>query len=978
MPLTRPRASQRAPFVILAFVIAFGLIASAARGRDKVPPAVPTNLSLVSVGVSELGLSWNPSPGADLYLVFVDGRQVASVDGRQVGSTGSPEFRFTGLACGTSFELGVAAMDHAGGGATSDRARVVAATAPCRDTQPPTAASGLRQVSGDAKSITFSWDASTDNVGVAGYHVHQGGTTIATVQTTSYTYAPSLLVCGSTYGLAVEAFDASGNRAPASVVVLTSAACGDTSAPTTPTNLHIGTTTQTSLSVSWTASKDNVGVERYLIAGGASPGTTTGTTHDALGLTCGTSYRLQVSARDAAGNTSSPAEVVASTSPCPTPPSGGTGDRQPPTAPTGLLSSGTTASSLLLAWTSSTDNVGVTGYAVFRDGTQVGTTPVAGYTVGNLTCGKSYTVGVEAYDAAGNRSSRSQAVVSTTPCPDPTKPTPPQVSLAGKTDTTVSLIWTPGVDNVGVAAYQLYKNGVGFHGNRVVGTSYTFTGLLCGATYDLGVTAVDAAGNESAMSSITVATDVCAAVVKPPAPTALTISKVTETSLTASWTSGGGTTAGYGVYLGTTTVKSAQSETTYTFTGLTCGIPYRVGIDAYDAAGNRSSLLSLDAKTAACTGSPPPPPPSSSSTALVVSTNGADTNPCTSVLPCRSFGRAYKAAAPGATVLVMAGTYPGQEISDDPAKQSGAPVVFQPSGGAVTVNGTLDFGQDQFNRLGPKGVTIKDMTITYLHAWAGSERLTWENIDAVHFDMDAVDSVVRGGDYGPCQAPRDDPSCLSRVLGNARNVLVENASFHDITSTDLGNFHVDGFAVFGGANVTLRNNKFYGNMITNIRVQNCCGNTPISNLVIENNWFAPPLQGDGVSINANGIDIDNNVPGLKIRFNSFAEGGYPQITASQSDAELTGNLFTNATCASGARYSYNVFKPWSETQGQGACGSTDKKVSTLGYASGGYALASDSPAIDAVPSSVGCPQQDLQGTSRPLGAACDAGATEVR
>jgi chitodextrinase len=971
MHLSRPRATQRVPLVILALVIAFGLVASVARGRDKVPPTVPTNLSLVSVGVSELGLSWNPSPDADGYQLFLDGRQTASVDARQVVSAGAARFLFTGLACGKSFELGVAATDHGGG--TSDRARVVAATAPCRDTQPPTAASGLRQVSGDAKGITFAWDPSTDNVGVAGYRVVLAGTTIATVQTTSYTYAPSLLLCGSTYELAVVAFDASGNTAPASLVVLRSAACGDTIAPTTPTNLHVGTTTQTSLSISWNASKDNVGVERYLIAGGASPATTTGTSHDALGLKCGTSYTLQVSARDAAANTSPPAAVVASTSPCPTTSGGRSGDTQPPSAPTGLLSSSTTASSVLLAWTSSTDNVGVTGYAVFRDGTQIGTTPVAGYTAGNLACGKSYTVGVEAYDAAGNRSARAQAVVSTTPCPDPTKPSAPQVSLAGKTDTTVSVVWQPGIDNVGVVAYQLYKNGLGFHNNRVVGTTYTFTGLQCGTTYDLGVTAVDAVGNESARSSITVATDVCATVVKPPAPTALTISNVTETSLTASWTSGGGTTVGYGVYLGTTTAKSAQTQTTYTFTGLTCGIPYRVGVDAYDAAGNRSSRLSLDAKTAACTSSPPP-----SGTALAVSPNGSDTNPCTQALPCRSFGRAYKAAAPGATVLVMAGTYPGQEISDDPAKQTGAPVVFQPSGGAVTVNGTLDFGQDQFNRLGPKGVTIKDMTITYLHAWAGSERLTWENIDAVHFDMDAVDSVVRGGDYGPCQAPRDDPSCLSRVLGNARNVLVENASFHDITSTDLANFHVDGFAVFGGANVTLRNNRFYGNMITNIRVQNCCGNTPISNLVIENNWFAPPLQGDGVSINANGIDIDNNVPGLRIRFNSFAEGGYPQITASQSDAELTGNLFTNATCASGVRYAYNVFKPWSETQGQGACGSTDKKVSTLGYASGGFGLLSTSPAIDAVPSSVGCPQQDLLGTSRPLGAACDAGASEVR
>ena len=54
-------------------------------------------------------------------------------------------------------------------------------------------------------------------------------------------------------------------------------------------------------------------------------------------------------------------------------------------------------------------------------------------------------------------------------------------------------------------------------------------------------------------------------------------------------------------------------------------------------------------------------------------------------------------------------------------------------------------------------------------------------------------------------------------------------------------------AIFGGRNITIRGTKFYGNMITNIRVQNCCGNTPVGNLTVENNWFGPPLQGDGVS-----------------------------------------------------------------------------------------------------------------------------------
>ena len=369
-----------------------------------------------------------------------------------------------------------------------------------------------------------------------------------------------------------------------------------------------------------------------------------------------------------------------------------------------------------------------------------------------------------------------------------------------------------------------------------------------------------------------------------------------------------------------------------------------------------------------------------SGSAVYVALGGSDSSPCTQAQPCLTFGRAYKAAASGATVFVGGGTYPGQEIDNDPAKPlDGAPVVFQPSGGGVTVAGTINFGQEQFDRLGPKGVTVRDMKVTYLRAWPGSERLLWENVDVVHWDMVAVNSTVRNVDAGPCQAPRDDPSCLSRIFGASRDVTVEDSSFHNVTSTDLANYHVDGMAVFGGENITIRRSKFYANMITNIRVQNCCGNLPIKNLVLENNWFAPSLQGDGVSTNANGVDIDSNVPGLRLRFNSFAEGSYPQLAA-QADAQLTGNLYTNVSCQAGVTYDYNVVIPWSENTGQTPCG-TDKKTSSFGYVSASgldYHLTAGSPAIDYVP--VGsCPALDIDRTARSEGVAagaCDAGGDE--
>lgn len=93
---------------------------------------------------------------------------------------------------------------------------------------------------------------------------------------------------------------------------------------------------------------------------------------------------------------------------------GSGGDTTPPSSPTGLTASGTTSSSATLSWGASTDNVGVAGYDVYRNGTQVGSTTATSYTDTGLAPSTSYTYTVKAYDAAGNVSAASTAVTITT------------------------------------------------------------------------------------------------------------------------------------------------------------------------------------------------------------------------------------------------------------------------------------------------------------------------------------------------------------------------------------------------------------------------------------------------------------------------------------------------------------------------------------------------------------------------------------
>ncbi len=92
----------------------------------------------------------------------------------------------------------------------------------------------------------------------------------------------------------------------------------------------------------------------------------------------------------------------------------GTPDTQAPTAPTGLASSGVTSTTATLSWTASTDNVGVTGYNVYQNGTLLGTTTGTTYSVTGLTAATTYSFYVTANDAAGNVSAASSTLSVTT------------------------------------------------------------------------------------------------------------------------------------------------------------------------------------------------------------------------------------------------------------------------------------------------------------------------------------------------------------------------------------------------------------------------------------------------------------------------------------------------------------------------------------------------------------------------------------
>lgn len=90
-------------------------------------------------------------------------------------------------------------------------------------------------------------------------------------------------------------------------------------------------------------------------------------------------------------------------------------DGTPPSTPQNLSAIANGPTLVALSWSAATDNVGVTSYQVFRNGTQVGMPPAPAFQDATVSPSTSYVYTVAAEDAAGNVSPQSSSVLVTTP-----------------------------------------------------------------------------------------------------------------------------------------------------------------------------------------------------------------------------------------------------------------------------------------------------------------------------------------------------------------------------------------------------------------------------------------------------------------------------------------------------------------------------------------------------------------------------------
>jgi chitodextrinase len=545
---------------------AAGPVTSPAKLRaDVSPPTTPSNVR-ASVSGSTVTVTWNASSddvGVSGYEVLRNGVLTQTV-------TSGLSAVLTLQPANVDLSYQVRAFDVAGNRSNASAPVVVRVLGP--DTVKPTLPTNLVATVQANATVVLGWTASTDDRGVTGYDVFRNGVVVATVPTAGATLTAQPTNTNLNYQ--VQAFDAAGNRSTKTASVVVNI---DATNPKAPTNLAATVQPNATVALTWTASTDNVGVAKYAIwRNGVEIQQVTATSASLTAQPTNSNLNYQVQAIDAAGNRSlKTASVLVNI------------DTTNPKVPTNLTATVKADKSVVLTWTASTDNVAVTSYAIWRNGVEIQQLPGTTVTLTGQPLDQNLYFQVQALDGAGNRSSKTASALVKIDGTNPKAPT----NLAGsvKPDKSIVLTWTASTDNVGVAKYAIWRNGVEIQ--QVTGTTVTLTGQPVDQNLNFQVQAIDAAGNRSLKTASVLLVILSADITKPTVPTNLSVVVKPDKSVVLTWTASTDNrgVTGYAIWRSGTEIRQVTSGTTVTLTGQPLNTTLYFQVQAYDAAGNRSS-----------------------------------------------------------------------------------------------------------------------------------------------------------------------------------------------------------------------------------------------------------------------------------------------------------------------------------------------------------------------------------------------------
>lgn len=588
---------------------------------DTTPPSTPSGVvctqpaagSAASGGDIKIGgIGWAASSDAsgiahyDIWEGTTQTFDAASPTWKKVGTQAGTSTNFvdTGLIPGTPYYYVVLAQDTVGnisgpqvpvGTVTNPQAPYEASCSTVADTVKPISPASISGVS-TSSTVALTWPAGTDDYKVNNYLIYRTGTAapVASVPAGTLSWTDTGLTPWTNYTYTIQAVDVAGNVS-STTNPSTTVQTKDTVAPSKPLSLNAVAKPWPALEIDldWADSTDDVAVTGYSVfrspTSSGGPWTlvgtpTTSTFADTSGLVTSKQYWYYVTAHDAVPNTSISSAVATASTP----------DTQAPTAPTTLTSPSKTAFTVSLSWSGATDNIGVTGYQILRNGTVVGTTASTTYTDSGLTDLTTYLYTVKAYDAAGNLSPATTALSVKTL--DGTPPTWSGTSLSSSTHsyTSVTLNWTAATDNLGVTGYAIYEDGNPTAIATTAGTTFSYVdnGETPGTTHTYTVKAFDAAANYSAASNLITVTTTPDTT--PPAKVlGLGGTSSAKRSMTINWSASSDNVAvvGYQIFSNGTLATTVPSPTVSQFySGLSNSTVYNITVYAYDAAGNLSPV----------------------------------------------------------------------------------------------------------------------------------------------------------------------------------------------------------------------------------------------------------------------------------------------------------------------------------------------------------------------------------------------------
>lgn len=246
----------------------------------------------------------------------------------------------------------------------------------------------------------------------------------------------------------------------------------DTQAPTIPANLVLSDITTSSMTLSWNASTDNIGVSSYEVYVNGNLFTDTSlTTFNAMNLNPNTNYSFTVLAKDIVGNKSAQSVAVNASTLV---------DTEPPSIPTNVTISNETIASFKITWTASTDNTAVTNYDIYLDNNFNATTDNTTYTVSGLSSGTSYSVTIAANDSSNNQSNPSIPVSATTQSENGSLANDLFISeyVEGSSNNkAIEIVNLTGTD-LNLSIYSIRRQGNGGQDGQVWGNSLNLSGTI--------------------------------------------------------------------------------------------------------------------------------------------------------------------------------------------------------------------------------------------------------------------------------------------------------------------------------------------------------------------------------------------------------------------------------------------------------------------------------------------------------------------